>query len=123
MQGYCSNKNINLLPSGWFFLYDVGAARLNQNAWTYAYVNRGVIQYAFGAGITGSNGRYSIKLFNGDQYYMYAYNSYVWYQTSVFTMAPRNFILPSASGINGSAIYDAGSNTLNITAKFSVRCH
>jgi hypothetical protein len=123
MQGYCSNKNINLLPSGWFFLYDVGAARLNQNAWTYAYVNRGVIQYAFGAGITGSNGRYSIRLFNGDQYYMYAYNSYVWYQTSVFTMAPRNFTLPSASGINGSAIYDAGSNTLNITAKFSVRCH
>jgi len=123
MQGFCSNKNINLLPSGWFFLYDIGAAQLNQNAWTYAYVSRGVIQYAFGTGITGSRGKYSIKLFNGDQYYMYAYNSYMWYQTSVFTMAPRNFTLPSASGINGSAIYDTGSNTLNITAKFSVRCH
>jgi hypothetical protein len=122
MQGYCGNKNVNLLPSGWFYLYDAGAAQLNQNAWTYAYVSRGVIQYAFGTGITGSRGKYSIKLFNGNQYYMYAYNNYLWYQSSVFTMAPRNFNLPSINGINGSAIYDSGNNTLNITAKFNVRC-
>lgn len=120
--GHCSNKNVNILPSGWFYLYDAGAAKINQNAWTYAYVNKGIIQYAFGTGITGSNGRYSIKLFNGDQYYMYAYNSYTWYQSPLFTMAPRNFSFPSVNGINGSAIYDAGSNTLNISAKFSVHC-
>lgn len=122
IMGYCSNKNVNLLPSGWFFLYDAGAAKINQNAWTYAYVNRGVIRYAFGTGITGSNGKYSIKLFNGDQYYMYAYNSYIWYESPLFTMAPRNFLFPSINGINGSAIYDTGSNTLNITAKFSLHC-
>jgi hypothetical protein len=121
--GHCSNKNINLLPSGWFFLYDAGAAKINQNAWTYVYVNRGVIQYAFGTGIVGSNGNYSIKLFNGDEYYMYAYNSYEWYQSPLFTMAPRNFTFPSVNGINGSAVYDAPSATLNISATFSVHCH
>ncbi|HEY9196131.1 MAG TPA: hypothetical protein VIM77_07690 [Mucilaginibacter sp.] len=120
--GYCSNKNVNLLPSGWFFLFDAGAAKLNQSAWTYAYVNKGIIRYAFGAGITGSNGKYSIKLFNGDQYYMYAYNSFVWYESPLFTMAPRSFTLPSMNGISGSAIYDTNSNTLNISAKYNVRC-
>ena len=121
--GHCSNKNINLLPSGWFFLYDAGAAKINQNAWTYAYVNRGIIQYAFGTGITGSNGKYSIQLFNGDQYYMYAYNSYEWYESPLFTMAPRNFTFPSIDGINGSAIYNAANNALNINATFSLHCH
>jgi len=121
--GHCSNKNINLLPSGWFFLYDAGAAKINQNAWTYVYVSRGVIQYAFGTGITGSNGKYSIKLFNGDEYYMYAYNSYEWYESPIFTMAPRNFVFPSVNGINGTAVYDAASSTLNIACTFSVHCH
>lgn len=123
IKGHCSNKNINLLPSGWFFLYDAGAAKLNQNPWTYAYVYNGVIRYACGAGITGSNGRYSIKLFNGDEYYMYAYNSFEWYESPLFTMAPRNFVFPSVAGINGSAIYNSGTNTLNITATFSLHCH
>jgi hypothetical protein len=123
MAGHCSNKNINLLPSGWFFLYDAGAAKINQNAWTYVYVNRGVIEYAFGTGITGSDGSYSIKLFNGDEYYMYAYNSYVWYESPLFTMAARNFTFPSVNGINGSAIYNAAGNSLNISATFSVHCH
>ena len=122
IMGHCSNKNVNLLPSGWFFLYDAGAAKLNQNAWTYAYVYRGVIRYAFGTGITGSNGKYSIKLLNGDQYYMYAYNSFIWYESPLFTMAPRNFLFPSVNGINGTAIYDSPSNSLNITATFSVNC-
>lgn len=121
--GHCSNRNINLMPSGWFFLYDAGAAALNQNAWTYVYVTRGVIRYAFGTGITGSNGRYSIKLFSGNRYYMYAYNSFIWYESPLFTMAPRNFTFPSINGINGSAIYDAATNTLNITATFNVNCH
>lgn len=122
MIGFCGNKNINISPSGWFYLFDAGAAKLNQNAWTYAYVNRGVIQYAFGTGITGTKGRYSIKMFNGNDYYMYAYNSYTWYQSPLFTMAPRNFTFPSLNGINGSAIYDGPSNSLNITAKFNIRC-
>ncbi|MDP9079294.1 MAG: hypothetical protein M3O71_17835 [Bacteroidota bacterium] len=123
IKGHCSNKNINLLPSGWFFLYDAGAAKILQNPWTYAYVFNGVIRYAFGTGITGSNGHYSIKLFNGDQYYMYAYNSFEWYESPLFTMAPRNFTFPSVAGINGSAVYDAGSNTIAISATFSVHCH
>jgi len=120
--GHCSNKNINLMPSGWFFLYDAGAAALNQTAWTYVYVNRGIIQYAFGTGITGSRGKYSMKLFNGNRYYMYAYNSYIWYQSPLFTMEPRDFVFPSSNGISGSAIYNAANNELNITARFSVRC-
>ncbi|HWZ04284.1 MAG TPA: hypothetical protein VNX40_11790, partial [Mucilaginibacter sp.] len=123
MIGHCTNKNINLLPSGWFFLYDAGAAKINQNAWTYAYVYNGIIRYAFGTGITGSNGKYSIKLFNGDEYYMYAYNSFIWYESPLFTMAPRNFVFPSVNGISGTAVYDSGNNILNIAATFSVHCH
>lgn len=120
--GHCSNRNVNVLPSGWFFLYDEGAAALGMQPWTYAYVTRGKIRYAFGAGITGSAGNYSIKLFNGNRYYMYAYNSFIWYQSPVFTMAPRDFTFPSVGGISGTAVYNAASNALNISCTFSVRC-
>jgi hypothetical protein len=123
MTGHCSNKNINLLPSGWFFLYDATAAKANQNPWTYVYVFNGNILYAFGTPITGSNGHYSIRVLSGDQYYIYAFNSYEWYESQLFTMAPKNFTFPSIGGINGSAIYNAATNTLNITATFSVHCH
>jgi len=122
IKGHCSNKNVNLLPSGWFFLYDFGAAKINQNPWTYVWVYNGTILYAFGNGITGSNGHYSIRLLNGDQYYMYAFNSYEWYESPMFTMAPRNFTFPSVAGINGTAIYNGATNTLAITATFSVHC-
>jgi hypothetical protein len=120
--GYCSNRGANIMPSGWFYLYDAGAARIGQNAWTYCYVQRGIIQYAFGTGITGSRGNYSIKLFSGNRYYMYAYNSYIWYQSPEFEMAPRNFTFPAINGITGSAIYNSATNSLNISAKFSIRC-
>ncbi|WP_295796675.1 hypothetical protein [Mucilaginibacter sp.] len=122
ISGHCSNKNINLLPSGWFYLYDAGAAALHQYPWTYAYVYNGIIKYAFGTGITGSNGQYSIKLLSGDRYYMYAYNSFEWYQSPLFTLAPRDFKFPSVAGINGSATYNAATNTINISATFSVHC-
>ncbi|QHS55455.1 hypothetical protein GWR56_07835 [Mucilaginibacter sp. 14171R-50] len=122
IQGHCSNKAINLLPSGWFFLYDAGAAKINQNPWTYIYVSKGVIKYAFGTGITGGGGSYHIQLFAGDQYYMYTYNSFEWYESALFTMAARNFDFPSHNGITGTAIYDVPSNSLNINVKFSVHC-
>ena len=110
------------MPSGWFYLYDEGAAALRQEPWTYVYISNGAIKYAYGAGISGSGGRYTIKLFNGNRYYMYAYNNYFWYQSSIFTMAPANFTFPSINGITGTAIYNGPSNTLNINAAFSINC-
>ena len=123
IKGHCSNKNVDLLPSGWFFLYDDGSAKINQDPWTYVYVNNGNIQYAFGTSITHTNGTYNISLRNGDEYYMYAFNSFEWYESPLFTMAPRNFKFPSVSGITGSAIYNSATNTINISATFSVHCH
>jgi len=123
IKGHCSNKNVDLLPSGWFFLYDDGSAKINQDPWTYVYVNNGNIQYAFGTSITHTNGTYNISLRNGDEYYMYAFNSFEWYESPLFTMAPRNFKFPSVSGITGSAIYNSAINTINISATFSVHCH
>lgn len=123
ISGHCSNKNVNLLPSGWFFIYDAGAAKIGQNPWTYVYVTRGVILYAFGTQVTGNAGHYSIKLLSGNQYFIYAFNSYEWYESPLFTMEPRNFTFPSIAGISGSAVYTSATNTLNITATFSLHCH
>ena len=123
ISGHCSNKNINVLPSGWFFIYDVTAAQSRQCAWTYVYVRNGIILYAFGTPVTGSHGTYSIKLINGHQYYFYTFNSSEWYESSVFTMAPKNFTLPNISGLSGTATYNAATNTENISATYSVHCH
>lgn len=123
ISGRCTNKNVNVLPSGWFFLYDVTAAQAGKCAWTYVYVRNGVILYAFGTPITGSNGSYSIQLADGHQYYFYTFNSSEWYESSVFTMQPKNFTLPNVSGLSGVATYDAATSTETITATYSVHCH
>lgn len=120
--GRCTNRNVRLQPSGWFYLYNEGAAVLRMQPWTCVYISNGVIKYASGAGVTGRNGRYSIQLFNGNRYYMYAYNNYFWYQSSIFTMEPRDFDFPSIVGITGTARYDAASNTLNVVASFNIKC-
>ena len=122
ISGHCSNKNVNVLASGWFFIYDVTAAQAGRCAWTYVYVRNGVILYAFGTPISGSHGTYTIRLVNGHQYYFYTFNSSEWYESSVFTMAPRNFTLPNISGLTGTATYNAATNTENITATYSVHC-
>jgi hypothetical protein len=122
ISGHCSNKNVNVLPSGWFFIYDVTAAQARQCAWTYVYVRNGIILYAFGTPITGSHGTYSIKLVDGHQYYFYTFNSSEWYESSVFTMQPKNFTLPNISGLTGVATYNAATNTENITATYNVHC-
>jgi hypothetical protein len=121
--GHCSNKNVNLLPSGWFFLFDESASKTNKNPWTYVYVRDGIIKYAFGTPITVSNGTYSIQLVEGDQYYIYAYNSSEWYESQVFTLVNRNFNFPSVAGLDGSAVFNPATNTLNITARYDVHCH
>jgi hypothetical protein len=121
--GRCSNKNVNLLPSGWFFIYDITAAQLNKNPWTYVYVRNGVILYAYGSPVTGSNGSYSIKMVEDDQYYIYAFNSSEWYESPIFTLQSEAFTFPSVAGLSGTATFNQGTNTLNLKVVYSVHCH
>lgn len=123
IKGHCTNKNVNVLPSGWFFLYDVTAAQAGKCGWTYIYIRNGVILYAFGTQITGSNGSYQIQMIDGHQYYFYTFNSSEWYESSVFTMQPKNFVLPNVSGLTGTATYNSATNTETISATYSVHCH
>ena len=122
ISGHCTNKNVTVLPSGWFFIYDVTAASKGKNPWTYVFVKNGVILYSYGTPVTGSNGKYSIRLYTEHQYYIYTFNSSEWYESPVFTIGKRNFALPGSGGINGNAVYDLGSNTLNITVVYGLHC-
>ena len=121
--GHCSNKNVNLLPSGWFFIYDITASQHNKNPWTYVYVRNGIIEYAFGSPVTGSNGVYSIKMVEDDQYYIYAFNSSEWYESPVFTLQSQAFNFPAVAGLSGSATFNQATNTLNLKCVYSVHCH
>jgi len=123
ISGHCSNKNVNVLPSGWMLLYDATAAQNHQCAWTYVFVKNGVILYAFGTPVTGSNNNFSIRLILGHQFFLYTYNSGEWYASPEFTLVNHNFTFPAINGLSGSCVYDAGSNSLNITAVYSVHCH
>ena len=120
--GHCSNKNLNSLPAGWFFLYDVTAAAAGQFSYIYAYVDKGVLQYAFGSKITAANGKYSLQMVSGHQYIIEAWNSKVWYQSSPFTVSKTNFTLPPGD-FTGNIVYDSPSNSLTLKAVFSVNCN
>ena len=120
--GHCSNKSLNSLPAGWFFLYDVTAAAAGQFSYIYAYVDKGVLQYAFGSKITAANGKYSLQMVNGHQYIIEAWNSKVWYQSSPFTVSRTNFTLPPGD-FTGNIVYDSPSNSLTLKAVFSVNCN
>ncbi len=121
--GHCSNKNVNVLPSGWFFIYDVTAAQANKSPWTYVFVRNGIILIAFGSPVGVNNGVYSLKLVEGHQYYIYTFNSQEWYESGIFTMEPKNFTISNVGGLSANCVYTAATNSLNITAVYSVHCH
>lgn len=122
ISGKCSNKNVKILPSGWFYLYDNTDAMAGKNPWTYLYLVNGVINFSYGSKITNNNGVLTIELVNGHQYMVYSWNNNTWYSSGLFTLNKNNFALPAGTGIVGNSVYNAGTNTLNITGTFTPNC-
>jgi hypothetical protein len=119
----CSNQNVNILPSGWFYIHDDSDVPNTFYRWVRVYVSNGVITYLYGIPVSGISGAYNITLVRNHKYHICTNTDGTWYQSSEFTMASKNFTYSNSSGLSCNGIYDIGSNSMNITATYSVHCH
>jgi hypothetical protein len=117
INGHCTNKDVDILASGWFYLVDQTA-----NAYTYAYVYQGALKYTVGAPISGSNGIYTMQLISGHNYILEAWNSNTWYQSNPFALSKSGFAVQNG-GFTGTGVYSSSSNTININCTYSVACN
>lgn len=125
MKGNCSNKRIDFLPSGWFYLYDY-----NNQEYTYVYIYDGkVYNYSTdnnsttGQVTTGRNGvGGSIQMINGHRYYLETYTNGRWYSNN-FSFRKSDFTIPSANGLSGVAKYSSSTNSMTIDGLVTINCN
>lgn len=125
MKGNCTNKRVDFLPSGWFYLYDT-----TWQNYTYVYIYNGQIyNYSYNSNGTASqvntskNGiGGSIQLVNGRRYYMESYTNGKWF-TSNFVFRKSDFTIPSTNGLSGIAKYNASDNSVTIEGNVTIACN
>jgi hypothetical protein len=103
--GLCNGKDVTVLPSATFELYQQTGA---------TYTDAGTLQLVNGKGNTG--------LQVGSMYYLTTTYNGTDYTTSSFSVSQTDFTVPS-SALTLTAKYDAASNTLNFTGSIPVNCN
>lgn len=106
--GLCNGKQVSVLPSAPFQLYQ-------QIAGSQAFQPIGVVNIV--------NGRASTQLENNAVYYLSTYYNKTYYQTGNFTITKAAINIPPLTGFNVTTTYDAGSNTLSFTGTIPVPCN
>ena len=107
VQGLCSGKQVALLPSATFALYQQTGAN------TYTYSN--YFNLINGSGSTALN--------VGSTYFMATYYNGTYYKTGNFTVTAGTVIIPPLNGFNVTTTFDAPSNTLSLTGTIPVNCN
>ncbi|OCX54694.1 hypothetical protein BEL04_10745 [Mucilaginibacter sp. PPCGB 2223] len=106
--GLCNGKQVSVLPSAPFQLYQ-------QIAGTQAFQPIGVVNIV--------NGKASTQLDNNATYYLSTYYNKTYYQTGNFTITKAAITIPPLTGFNVTTAYDATSNTLSFTGTIPVPCN
>ncbi|WP_448702798.1 hypothetical protein ACFGVR_10630 [Mucilaginibacter sp. AW1-3] len=106
--GLCNGKQVSVLPSAPFQLYQ-------QIAGSQAFQPIGVVNIV--------NGKASTQLDNNVTYYLATYYNKTYYQTGNFTITKAAITIPPLTGFNVVTNYDAASNTLKFTGTIPVPCN
>jgi hypothetical protein len=114
IKGICTAKNITILPTATFELYEQTGGSQAQN--TAVFADAGTIQLTNGVG--------AATMQVGQQYYFVTTYNGVEYKTDPFSVAKASIPIPSStSALTASATYDATTNTLNIVGVIPVNCN
>jgi hypothetical protein len=103
--GLCNGKDLTILPSATFELYQQTGS---------TYTDAGTLQLTNGKGTTG--------LQVGHMYYLTTTYNGKDYTTDAFSVSKSNFTVPS-SALTLNATYDASTNTLNFTGSIPINCN
>ncbi len=99
----CTNKDVVAYPSGWFYINDS-----NTKQSSAVYLLNGQIKGG------------STKMINTHLYTLSTYYSGKTYTSGAFVLNKTAFTLPTLVGLNGKTTFDATTNSLNITADFTL---
>ncbi len=103
VQGICKNKQVNANIGAWFYLYIP-----NNNFWFQGFY-------------TQPGGSTNLRLENNKTYVLFTYYDGKYYSVNI-PLSKTNFIMPSVSGLSGTASYNPNTNTLTVNGVFEVNC-
>ncbi len=106
--GICSGKQISVLPSAPFQLYQ-------QITGSQSFQPIGVVNVI--------NGKASTQLETGGTYYLATYYNKAYYQTGNFTVQKAAIVIPTSTDLKVTSTYDSGTNTLSFTGTIPVACN
>jgi len=107
IQGICTSKQVAVLPTATFLLYQQTTPTINAYAGSFDVIN-GVGFAALNIGSTYTLGTY----YNG-----------TYYQTNPFLVTPGALNIPAINGFNVTTTFDAPSNTLFLSGTIPVPCN
>jgi len=114
IRGICSGKDIVILPSATFELFQQTGGSVAQG--TGVFADAGTFQLNNGKGVT--------TLQVGKQYYFVTVYNGTQYKTDPFSVSKSDIAIPStSSALKASATYDATTNSLNIVGTIPVNCN
>lgn len=114
IKGICSGKDITILPSATFELFQQTGGSVAQGNATFA--DAGTFQL--------NNGKGNTTLQVGKQYYFVTIYNGTQYKTDPFSVSKSDIAIPStSSSMQASATYDATTNSLNIVGTIPVNCN
>lgn len=107
----CTNKNVVVRPSAWVYFYKLKNGNIDYSSWSYAYVQQG---------------KASVVVEDGAEYYVYAYyNNKAYWNRAVFNKNTSTS-LPgqSSSGTNGvlkgTTSYNATTGRVSLVATYEL---
>jgi len=107
IQGICNGKQVAVLPTASFLLYQKKATSV----------------YVYAGDFTIINGIGATQLNVGSTYYMSTYYNGTYYQTGDFTVTAGAVTIPNINGFNVSTTYDAPTNVLSLKGVIPIPCN
>lgn len=108
----CTNKDVVAYPTGWIYFYDLTAGRT-----VNAYFSNGQIYNQ------SAPSNKTAQFINGHKYYFATTYSGTNYQSGTFILDKSNIVIPAPQagvGFSGGAVYNATTNTIAVTAAFTL---
>ncbi len=99
----CSNKDVNIKPSAWLYLYDPTAGWYGR--YLYGYM---------------TSGKTSLTVKEGTEYFIYAYSAGKYYSgRATFNKSSSNIITSGGTGLTGTTTYDASTGRVKLVATYT----
>lgn len=122
IKGSCSNKNVTVLPTGWYNIIDKTNKDAGLPSTISVYIANGQVAQIIGGTFTRTGSVYSTKLISGHTYYIQNNYNNKLYTSPTFVISNANITL-TGSDASGKGVYNSQTNTIDLAVALNINCN